>query len=462
MSDQKNNIIYRILILVSIIATLGFGCKGLSAEQKTAVKPTLLTYWTVENDVGTLNEFVKAYRKIRPYVKVEIRQVRAEEFDNLFVNALADDVSPDIVSVQARWLGKYRARLATMPATVEMARIEIKGTYQPETVVVMETLPMPTITTIKNNFVATVPRDVVNGSDIYGLPLALDTMAIYYNKDLLDKSGLALPPATWDEFLEAVKKTTKFGKDGQIIQSGVALGAGANIEHSFDILSLLMLQNGVKITDGGYVSFADGLDKRDVTRHPMLEALHFYTDFARSTKEVYSWNGQMEPAFDSFARGKSVFYFGFAADYGRIRGQAPQLNVEVIPVPQLNSDTPVNVANYWVETVSKKSKHANEAWDFIRFMASPDNIKRYATATHQPSPLRIHVAEQAKDQTLAPFANGVLNADNWYRGRDFAAARSAFVSLIDNYLQPYPENIDPFKRDAELVVQAAEIVQQTM
>ena len=62
---------------------------------------------------------------------------------------------------------------------------------------------------------------------IYGLPLSLDTMAIYYNKDLLDRSSVPEPPKTWEEFAVAVKKITKYDKQtNKITQSGAALGAG--------------------------------------------------------------------------------------------------------------------------------------------------------------------------------------------------------------------------------------------
>ncbi len=454
---------FQLFSLVIIFTLIGAGCsKGLSAEQQASIRPFTLQYWTVANDVETLTAFAKEYRLVRPYVRVEIRQVRPEEFDNLFLNALADDVAPDLVSIHTRWFRNYESRLATMPRTITVSNVYVKGQYSPETIVEQQSIAMPTVTTIRNSFVSTVANDVVLGEQIYGVPLALDTLALYYNKSLLDKAGVPLPPETWEEFLEAIKKSTKFDRDGGILQSGVALGTGNNIPYAFDILSLLMLQNEVIMTDGGYVAFSSGLSNRDITRHPVLEALRFYTDFARPTKEVYSWNEGLESAFDAFTRGKSVFYFGYAADAGRIRARAPQLPLEVIAVPQLNAEAPVNVASYWMESVVKKSKHPNEAWDFLRFITSPDKIRTYTTATRQPSPLRAHIKEQAEDPLLAPFSQTVLTAKNWYHGRNPSAADKAFRDLITAYLKPYAENDEPLKRDANLVIQAAAVVQQTL
>jgi len=319
---------------------------------------------------------------------------------------------------------------------------------------------MPSINTIKANYIKTVADDTIINGKKYGLPLALDTLAIYYNKDLLDRSGIALPPSTWEEFLQAVKETTKFNTSGDIIQSGVALGTSKNIPRSFDILSLLMLQNGVVMEQNGRATFSDNF-KNLGSNHPSLESLRFYTDFARPTKEVYSWNDTMEDALSSFVRGKTVFYFGYAYDKKEIKRRAPQMNVDVIPVPQLNDVQPVNVASYWVESVVKKSKHQNEAWDFIRFITSPNNAKRYTTKTNQPTALRAQIEEQKDISTIAPFIEQILNVKNWYHGNNIEIVKESFGEMIDKYKEPYSEKTSPIERDANLVIDAAKSIQRT-
>lgn len=448
-------------LLLSFFLTAGLGCKGLSEEQQAAIQPVVLDYWTVNNDLDQLQQFAAAYKQQRPYVTVNIRQVRYGEFDKLFTNALADDVQPDIVSMHTRSLRKYTSRLSPMPANVKVASISQTGGLKKETVVTMQELALPTSRAISTNFVKTVPEDVVVGGNIYGLPLALDTLALYYNKDLLDKAGIALPPTTWAELLDAVKKTTKLDANGKIIQSGIALGTGTNVDHSADILALLMMQNGVKVTKGQSVTFADNLAE-NIETNPVREALRFYTDFARPTKEVYSWNESMGSALDAFTSARAVFFVGFAYDHERILAKAPQMNLEVISLPQLNTGSPVNVANYWIESVVKKSAHQNEAWDFVRFMTTPENIKAYAEKTKRPSPLRAQLQAQSEDPLIAPFALGLLTADNWYRGRDVDVAEGALKNLINQFLLPYAEDQSPEERDAQIISNAASTVQQTM
>ena len=281
----------------------------------------------------------------------------------------------------------------------------------------------------------------------------------------MDKAGIAEAPKTWDEFVEAVKRVTKLDKDGKIIQSGTSLGTGKNIDNAFDIVSALMMQNGVTMAGpSGAIGFAGGLEKAG-PKHPALQALYFYTDFARPTKEVYSWNETESNAFDAFVRGKTAFYFGFAYDYGRIKTRAPDLNFETMPLLKLNPSTQANVANYWLQSVVKKSKKQNEAWDFIRYLSTADNLKKYSDAVKLPSPLRIHLKAEQNDPVLANFASQLLVAKNWYKGKDIGAAEKGFENMIATILSPADLALTPDKileRDANAVVRAAQVAAQTL
>jgi len=453
-----------ILLSFTVLAllVLGFGCKGLSATEQASVKPVTINYWTVYNDVDTLNKFAGEFKQKFPYVTINIRQVREDQFASLFTNALADDVAPDIISVSNRELRKYQDRLNPMPASASLSTITVTGKYFKETIIGSEVITLPTALGLKTSFVDTVYNDVVLAGKIYALPLAVDNMAIYYNKDLLDKAGIPEPPKTWDEFMEDVKKTTIFDKDGNIIQSGVAMGTGNNISRAYDILSLLMMQSGVVMARGQAVTFANGVEEVGL-RHPALAALRFYTDFAKKDKEVYSWNEKIKNTdLQNFVSGKSAFYLGFAYDYERLKKSGPQLNLEIIPMLQLSETKPVNVANYWLEAVTKKSKHKNEAWGFLGFITTPEKIKVYTKSAKSPTPIRAQINEQKQDPVLSPFASQILQSENWYRGKDGAGVERAFKTLITNYLKPYAAEEEAVVRDANLLIYTSQLVQQTM
>ncbi len=446
-------------LLMGLLLTLGFGCKGLTAQQKAAIKPVVLNYWTVYDNVEVLQKFATQYEHRYPYVRINIRKVPYGQFDSLFTNALADDVGPDIVSINVRDLGKYQRRLATMPTSIHMASVIIKTGIQKQTIVTEQTLAMPSIRDIQSAMVSTVADDVVRNGKIYGLPLSVDTMALYYNKDLLDKSNIPEPPKTWNDFLTDVEQATKFDSHGKIIQSGVAMGTGTNISNAPDIVALLMLQNSLHMTSGGSVTFANGL-KNNGKNSPAYQALRFYTDFANPSKQAYSWDATQGTALDNFARGKSVFYLGFAFDKNQIIAQAPQLNIQVVQLPQLNSVSPSNVANYWIETVVKKSAHKDAAWDFIRFLTLPQNITAYDKAANEPTPLRSQIKKQKKDPFLGAFTSQMLYATNWYRGNDYITGQKALRDMINAFITPAQKGQDKIGYQIGLIQQAAAIMQQ--
>jgi len=40
----------------------------------------------------------------------------------------------------------------------------------------------------------------------YASPLSINTLALFYNRDLLNEAGIVLPPVTWEEFVNDSKK----------------------------------------------------------------------------------------------------------------------------------------------------------------------------------------------------------------------------------------------------------------
>jgi multiple sugar transport system substrate-binding protein len=451
-----------LLLLFFAVTSLGLGCKGLSQSQKQAIQPVTLDFWTVYGDVEQLQTFANEYSQQRGgYVNINIRKIRYDQFDQRLLRALADDVAPDIVSVHSRWLREKRSRLAPMPEQVRVANFRKGSGFTGSKQVNFTTKNLPSNTAIKDNYIQTIPRKVIMDGKAYGLPLAMDTLAVYYNKDLLDAEGIPQPPSSWNELQEAVKATTKYDSSGNITQSGIAMGASNNIGNYFDILSVLMMQNGTTLAQGQQVTFSRGVGQQK-QNHPSLQALRFFTDFARENKKVYSWNTDKPSALQSFVRGNSTFYIGYAHEREEIMQRAGQANIEVMALPQLNPSSPANIANYWVQSVTKKSDNKQQAWSFIEYISRPKQVQRYLESTQQPTPIRSQIKPQRQLESMKPFLENILVVRDWYNGRNLEAAQAAFADMIREFKQPIPEKIEPIKRKARILNNSARKVQQTM
>ena len=252
---------------------------------------------------------------------------------------------------------------------------------------------------------------------------------------MFNNAGISAPPKTWDEFREQIIKLTKQDSKGNIIQSGAALGTADNITRSPDIISLLMLQNGAPMTDSnGFASFNQMPPGTERTVKPASEALNFYNSFASPATQVYTWNNKMPNSLESFMNGKTAFFFGYAYQILTIKARAPKLNFEITTAPQVG--TPYNFANYWAETVSKKSKNQNEAWDFINFITTNIDVNKvYLQKSHKPTALRDLITSQIDDLELSPFANQILTAKSWYKGKNATATDQILMDMISNNLE---------------------------
>ncbi|MDO8668278.1 MAG: extracellular solute-binding protein [bacterium] len=433
-----------LLLIFSFLLTSGFGCKLVDQKTQAAMKPITLNYWRVWDGPDAFDEIFTAYKQLHPFITINYRKLRYDEYESELLNALAEDRGPDIFSIHNTWITKYKSKISPMPPTTTLAYPIVKGTVKKEVIPELRTTKSLSLKEIKNDFVDIIYRDTVRSTlneksgayeeKVYGLPLFVDTLAMYYNKDLFNNAGLIEPPAYWNnEFQQAVKKTTKQDTGGNIIQSGASLGGSDNIERYSDILSVLMMQNGAVMADdsGNILLNQIPANFKNQNYNPGLEALRFYADFSNPAKEVYSWNKNLDDSLTMFAQGKLAIMFGYSYHLATIQAQAPKLNFAITKLPQIEGNTPVNFANYWVETVSSKSKNLNEAWDFIQFATKAEQAKTYLAKTKRPTALRALINDQLDDSEVDVFAEQILTAKSWYKGYDSAAAEKFFAEMID-------------------------------
>ncbi len=456
--DSRNrlSIFKRIFAVLAILSIAGAGCtKGPDAATVAASKKTTLTIWGVVDDIDVYQKILNDYHVLHPFVDLQFRRFRLEEYENELLNAMAEDRGPDVFLIHNTWVGKYMPKIQVMPLTTKVAVQVVQGTLKKELVYQLNTEQSVTIKQFKTDYPDVVAQDMIRTVNVstvadkkdlqqrvVAIPLSVDTLALYANKDLLNAAGIATIPQNWDDFQAAVKKLVKFDENGEITQAGAAIGTGVNVERAPDILAALMMQNGTEMSgpDGtptfGQIPAALSGQRE---QPPAYQALSFYTDFADPTKEVYTWNAKMPNSLDAFVQGKTAFFFGYSYHLPTIRALAPKLNLGISTLPQIQNNPVVNFANYWAWTVSKKSKNTDLAWNFINFMRTPDESKLFLDAAKRPAALRSQLGAQLEDEDVGVFASQVLTAKSWYRGNDPKAADDALVELIDTAIGLDPE-----------------------
>jgi multiple sugar transport system substrate-binding protein len=356
-------------------------------------------------------------------------------------------------------MGKFAPKLLPAPREIiTRERYRDTGPQQRELVRERRTLG-PTPTSVATAFVDSVVSDAVRDNKVLGLPLSVDTLALYANTDLLAYAGISAPAKSWEEMLEHVKRLRVLTAEGDIKQAAVAIGTAENVPRSQDVLLTLMLQNGVELADqGGAITMEKVPSGADYENPPAAEALRFYADFSDPTKSVYTWSAELPDAVELFRQGRLAYLLGYSY-HSREIALAPKVRfvVSAFPQPQalLDRNVRVALANTWLEGVSRKTKHPNEAWDFLQFATGAEQAAQYLAVTKKPAALRSLVEVQKNDPMLGAFAFQSLVSRSWYRGANAnemeASLRRAIAAVTNKTLAP-----------AEAVIRASQQIQETM
>ena len=435
-----------VFLVFSLIATLifgGLGCKekittdggGTGSDGSGGTTSTSgkieIEWWRLWDSQDVFDPQIKAYEKAYPNIKINYRKLTYAEYEDEIVSALASGKGPDIWSIHNTWLPKHIDKLAPMPADIMTP--DVFGEI----------------------FVDVALNDLQDSSgNLYGLPLSVDTLALYYNKDYFNTKGLTGPPENWTEFKDYVKELTQVDSFGNIKLAGAALGTSQNITRAVDILYLLMLQNGTKMTDeNGEKALFDAKAKTSSGEvyTPGLDALIFYTDFADPKKSVYTWNPAMHNSIDAFIQEEAAMSFGYSYNDAIIKSKAPNLNYGIASVPQIEgSSKEVNFANYWAEVVSATSSQQKEAWNFLNYLAKQENIKSYSEVTGRPASRKDVIEEQLTDPILKVFSKQALTAMSWHQA-DSSAIEGIFANLIESVALGEKEPEDGLNEAVDLV-----------
>ena len=224
----------------------------------------------------------------------------------------------------------------------------------------------------KNTFVdAADPYLSQNG--VIALPILVDPLVLYWDRDSLANVGLAQAPVYWDQVPYMAQSLTQKDQSGTIQKSAIALGTYQNIGAAKDILSALIEQTGGQITTqnsaGAYVT---ALSQGGATSKGAQSALEFYTEFANPSQSDYSWNNAQPDARQSFAAGELAMYIGYASEEPLIRAANPNLNFAAAGFPQLrNAQNSVDEGSVYALAISKSSPNLSSALTVAYLIAQP-------------------------------------------------------------------------------------------
>ncbi|MEK7508029.1 MAG: extracellular solute-binding protein [Patescibacteria group bacterium] len=401
-------LIAAIVLVLGLLAYLVFANvqkRGILAEKVT------LNVWGVD-DEKVFESIASAYQALRPETEIIYKSIGLKTYWEELLNALAAGEGPDVFYIKNHDIPAEKDKLYPVDST-QFSPAQLNDLF-------------PTVAS----------QDLVyaSGSQIYALPLYIDTLALLYNKDIFDQNAIVYPPKTWIEFQNLVPKLTNINQRGQILKSAAAIGGTEKtVDAGIDLLISLIMQNtSVEVrTDEENKALVNSLGSKSGA-----DAFNFYLQFANPASTAYTWNDDQTNSLDSFGAGKTAMILNYQSAIPVIKNKSPFINIGIAPLPQIGGEknAPVTYANYYSLAVSKLSKFPAQAWDFVIQTATNEGITRsYIASTGHPPALKTLIAEKVSDSDTSVFASSALIARSWYHANNReirAALNDAIMDVL--------------------------------
>lgn len=396
MAQEKGSKFQLILLAVFgffvIVAVMIFSGAIKVGKDSSPTAGAQLTLWgTIPKSAMTqildkVNENNKSFRLSYEYVS-------SASFDEKLIEALASGGGPDLIFLPNDLVIRYSDKVYQIP----YANYPLKQ--------------------FQDTFIS--EADLYLGSKgIFGLPVSVDPLVLYYNKGMLDSAGIPIPPKTWQEIISLIPRLTISDASYNISQSTIALGEFDNISNAKDIISMLMLQFGTSIVskNGDKLISTVNDSVGNSQSRPGAEAFSFFTKFSNPAENTtYTWNAGLENSRNMFISGSMAFYIGYASELFYIKDRNPNLDFNVMIVPQLEgAKIRTTFGKMNSIAITKTSKNLASAYGAATLLTSPEFAGIIATSLSLPPARRDLLALPQTSPYVQVFNQSSLISKAWH------------------------------------------------
>ncbi|MEI5667307.1 extracellular solute-binding protein [Bosea sp. CCNWLW174] len=347
-----------------------------------------IEYWQYVFDarIKAMNELIKRFEAANPGIKVKHTTFPYADYQTKIAAAVPAGQGPDVVQLYYGWLDNFVGAKFIQPLPRDAF---------PHDVIEKEFYPI----------VQTMKRD----GEYYGLPTAVRTLALFYNKKLFQEAGLDpnKPPQTLDEYLEAAKKTVKRDAAGNMLSAGAVIDMPGQDLHWWR--EVLLRQMGGK-------PYSDDNKTVAYDSEAGAKALNWYADLQRVHKVGQA--GFMDEGQAAFRAGRAAMTVDGSFRLGAFGG-IKNFEWGVAELPASADGKRSNFASYWVNAITAKPTGAKleAAKKFMAFTTSPEAMQVWLDMVGE-LPARKAAAETEKN-LAHPIYGPFLKALNYSQATVF-------------------------------------------
>ncbi len=341
----------RSMAAAGALACLLAGCSPRPAS------PVVLRFWAMGREGEVVKALLADFERDNPGIRVDVQQLPWLSAQEKLLTAFAGDVTPDLCQLGNTWIPQFSALGAIAPLG---DRVDNKG--RPDAIASSDYFP------------GIWDSNVMEGV-LYGVPWYVDTRLIYYRKDLLAAAGFAKPPVNWDEWTRAMAAIKH--------RTGAAAYAILLPINEYDpLLALALQQDEPLLRDGGrFGNFRSPAFRR---------TLQFYSDMFEKKWAPTVSNTGISNVWDEFGNGYFSFYISGPWNIAEFKRRLPADKQDAwgtapLPGPHGPGASSAGGASL---VVFKRSRHKEQAWKVIEYLARPEVQRRFFEMTGNLPPRR--------------------------------------------------------------------------
>ncbi|WP_119308706.1 extracellular solute-binding protein [Cohaesibacter haloalkalitolerans] len=356
---------------------------GFSLPAFTAAQAVEIEYWQYiyETRVNAMDQLIKNFEAANPDITVKQVTFPYADYQTRIVAANMAGKGPDVMQLFYGWLDKFVAGGLLQPLGKEaFPHDKIEADFFP--------------------IVTAMQRD----GEYYGLPTAVRSLALFYNKKLFADSGLdpANPPKTLDELVAASKVIAKHDDAGNMLTEGMTMDMSGQDHHWW---------REVLVRQFGGEPYTDDYRTVKYDSEAGAKALSFYTDL--QLKEKVGQIGFMDEGQAAFRAGKAGMTIDGTFRLGSFK-QIKDFEWGVAELPANADGYQSNYSSYFANGIGAKVKgeKLEAAEKFLAYVTSPEAMKIWLDVVGE-LPAKREVAltdENTANPIYGPFLKGLADA----------------------------------------------------
>ncbi len=412
--------VFRMVPIVLVLCITGFAFAGGNAEESdTTTTVTLMHYMGEQQKQDGLQELIDGFTALHPDVEFEVTSVEISNYLTTLKTMIAAGDIPDII------FGKPKEYTDLIEAghLADLTGAPFLGNLAP----------------------GAVPS-VSYEDRVYGVPIDLQTIIVYYNRDVFEEYGVS-EPETWSEFV-ALMDTFDAG--------GVAPFAHP-FKDSWTVFVDYFADEYVVREEhpdfyvdieSGDASFADYPHFRDVLRR-------FRTRVSYNAGD--DWGTDNATAQNMLATGDAAMYINGSWSVGDFINNFPDVPIGIFSIPSYEDPAmnrlPIGVDDCWMAAAG--SDNRDIVLEFFDYITSPDAAVAWMSATNTISfssdtggyeydPISQQIVDELESGETTNFHAPVLFSsalEDVYRNMIVEAAATDTASL-DEIIAEFDSRID--------------------